>query len=397
MWVYDRDLTNREVLASLTLDPKECDVSATSPTEPTVGDADIRRTERIIRCMKRALSHSISSISLPEKQRPLDPQLDFTIKTKLSFGSASSSCCASQSLHGPDDEEDDGEAFTFTDYSPMCYRHIREFFGIDHSGYRDVLCQSKWYSIPTPGKSSAQLFFCGQNWVIKTMNQQESNFLRNILHRYYYHVRDNRFTLLPHFVGHHSLLLPPPEGGKIVFVVMQNVFATVNKIHEKFDLKGSTVGRFATAKEKRKLTCTRKDLDINRPLLIGPKRKGILIAQVKKDCDFLRRSAIMDYSFLLGVHRVDLRSLASMMNKEYEDGRCFTCDQGGMLSVEDGSDTTHRCIYYVGIIDILQEYTLWKRSETLVQGTLHDSHQISSVDPREYSARFVSFITSIVV
>lgn len=207
---------------------------------------------------------------------------------------------------GGDNDSDDGvqnvSSFAFTSYSPMCYRHIREFFGVSSDDFKNVLCNSGWHSIPTPGKSAAQLFFCGQNWVIKTTNDEESRFLRSILHRYYDHVRDNRFTLLPRFMGHYRLQVPGQN--TITFVIMQNVFATPNKINEKFDLKGSTIGRFSSREEKMQATRTKKDLDINRPINLGAARRALLIDQIKADCNFLRLSDIMDYSLLVGIHHI---------------------------------------------------------------------------------------------
>ncbi|CAD2214895.1 1-phosphatidylinositol-4-phosphate 5-kinase [Angomonas deanei] len=328
--------------------------------------------------------------------------------------------------------------FTFTDYSPMCYRHIREFFSVDAKDFLDVLSGSKWHSIPTPGKSAAQLFFCGRDWVIKTMTTEESEFLRTILHRYYYHVRDNSYTLLPHFVGHYHLEVGRQRHN---FVIMQNVFATPHTIHEKFDLKGSTIGRYASTEEKRRATCTQKDLDINRPINIGKRRSDLLIQQVRKDCDFLKNSNIMDYSFLLGVHvlpntfkpaptsaptgtprrqsglpaasvfgspqsaslgkanTVVLDGNTTVVQTEVDeaqlDGQCFTAYEGGMLS--DEVPGLPREIYFIGIIDILQRYNTRKHMETMFFGTLKDFERISCVDPNSYASRFISFMTSIIV
>jgi hypothetical protein len=459
---------NREILASIKFEPARKDSTGSraggsgqpavkpNPVPPTSlqheplptrrPDDDI--TQCIIECMKIALSKSISSISLPEKDRTLNPHRDFTISSVMDFvgrdklrqqcdGAAPStaSCCAGCSVKGgmvtrgasSDSDDDDGGrgaadappvSFTFTDHSPMCYRHIREFFSVDPTAYREVLCHSRWHSIPTPGKSAAQLFFCGQNWVIKTMTDDESAFLRNILHRYYYHVRDNKYTLLPHFVGHHMIEIEGMK--KMTFVVMQNVFATPEKIHLKFDLKGSTVNRCASVEEKMKQTCTQKDLDINRPLFLGEARKGLLLNQVKRDCELLRKASIMDYSFLVGIHimpstgasrgetaNIDVPLAQSPPPKEQQqqssaapphtDERCFSADRGGMMSTVDPAHPHQRELYYVGIIDILQEYNLWKRSETIVQGIIHDGDLVSSVEPSKYAARFVSFISSIVV
>mmetsp|Transcript_28114 Transcript_28114/g.87104 ORF Transcript_28114/g.87104 Transcript_28114/m.87104 type:complete len:400 (-) Transcript_28114:27-1226(-) len=396
--------SNREMFASVSLDTPHEVIDETNR-----GGKDANQeanTEVIIQCMKLALRTSLSNVSMQQKERPLNPTTDFVFKAKVSFhanASKSGGCCSAAPLRDTEssDESDDGKRdatppFDFTDYAPMCYRHIREFLGVEWQHFQDVLVSSRWHSIPTPGKSTAQLFFCGQNWVVKTMTKEESKFLRDILHRYYYHVRDNPHTLLPHFVGHHSLSLAiDGTQKKVSFVIMQNVFATPNKIHEKFDLKGSTVGRYAAPAERRKQTCTKKDLDINRPIRVGNVRRELLLGQMRRDCDFLKKASIMDYSFLIGIHRCDGSAASVARRLVTEDERCFTADQGGMLSVPGPHG--EREVYYVGVIDILQEYNLWKRSETAIRGIVNDASEISSVHPREYAARFVDFMSSIIV
>ena len=452
--IPDRLVTNREMFASMEFEPRGAPGGEKAAPKPEVPAERERQQKQLIHCMKRAIARSITNISMKGKERPLNPTSDFTIKTKMYF-EADDIPDASLDADAPS-----STSFTFTDYAPMCYQHLRQFFGIDAETFRQVLCHSKWHGIKTPGKSAAEIYFCGQNWVIKTMNQQESTYLKRILHRYYYHVRDNPHTLLPHFVGHHSITLD--GGSKISFIIMGNVFATTNTIHEKFDLKGSTVGRFATAEERKKLTCTKKDLDLNHPLLLGVERRSLMVEQIRRDCDFLRKADIMDYSLLIGIHYPDRASTAALLAERKDrraadtaaavgdggagtgdadgndpftdtpaadplemtggasisvgaaaaatsgggaaagsaaapatlDGRCFTADQGGMLSeLHPGHSAA---IYYIGIIDILQEYNTWKASETLCCGIVHDRHQISSVDAKEYAARFVTFMSSII-
>ncbi len=46
------------------------------------------------------------------------------------------------------------------------------------------------------------------------------------------------------------------------FVIMGNVFATTKSIDVTYDLKGSTVGRSASEKERSKPNCVFKDNDI---------------------------------------------------------------------------------------------------------------------------------------
>lgn len=397
--------------------------------------------------------------------------------------------------------------FTFTDFAPMCYSHIRSFFHIDPKSYCNSLLRSKWHSIPSPGKSCARLFFCGRDWLIKSMKPSESKFLRDILHRYYYHVRDNPYTLLPHIVGHHRLQI----GSEVTdFIIMQNVFATTNSIDEKFDLKGSTIGRFALEIEKLQATCTQKDLDINKPIHIQPAQRKFLINQIILDCNFLRRSKIIDYSLLIGIHvlpqpqnlatdhanvppprgsvthmtgshnneskiymdntahvvasrdqlcatgqnynwmyaqaALSLPSTGSTVAKPLDicpatpthplepathvtsheigqpapmltedanvrdaavrdgaapqlcdtlDGNFLTACEGGLRSTDvEGLQSE---IYYIGIIDILQEYNAVKRLETTFRGMRYDRERISCVNPKKYAARFVAFTSSIIV
>jgi 1-phosphatidylinositol-4-phosphate 5-kinase len=50
-------------------------------------------------------------------------------------------------------------------------------------------------------------------------------------------------------------------------------------------------------------------------------------------------------------------------------------------------------LYFLGIIDILQQYTLRKRGETLVKSLVHPADGVSSVSPSFYAARFVRFLS----
>eukprot|EP00760_Papus_ankaliazontas_P028227 PhM_4_TR3593/c0_g1_i1/m.61700/K00889/PIP5K; 1-phosphatidylinositol-4-phosphate 5-kinase len=356
-------------------------------------------SHKIVTCMKRALSKSIISISKPEKARPLNPKKDFTIKAKVQFAGRSTqgaqgsswSCCRKADVVSPDDG-DATEPFVFTDYSPMCYCHIRSFLKVDWRELHAELCEGEWSTIQTPGKSAALLYFCGTKWVVKTMSKGESKFLRQILHRYYYHVKNNPYTLLPHFVGHHSITM---SGKKTTFIIMRNVFETPYVISEKYDLKGSTVGRYACQEERTKTSCTWKDLDVSRHICVGESRREILLQQVRRDCDFLHKASIMDYSFLLGVYKLEPGDCVVGNLTLYFDERCFKCDDGGMLSEPSGRYAGE--IYYIGIIDILQEYTAWKASETVVRGVQYDRDKISSVPPKQYAQRFIRFLDSIVI
>lgn len=68
-------------------------------------------------------------------------------------------------------------------------------------------------------------------------------------------------------------------------------------------------------------------------------------------------------------------------------------DGGGIGGVEaDGGASDE--VYYLGVIDILQQYDLRKRGETLVKSLVHPVAGLSAVSPAAYAARFTAFIAA---
>ena len=53
-------------------------------------------------------------------------------------------------------------------------------------------------------------------------------------------------------------------------------------------------------------------------------------------------------------------------------------------------------IYFSGIIDILQQYNSRKRAETFFKGLMFDTKQISCVDPKWYSERFIQYMDKMI-
>ena len=122
--------------------------------------------------------------------------------------------------------------------------------------------------------------------MIKKIPQREMSSLRRLLSQYVRHVERYPHTLLPRFMGAHRLIVP--EIGKVHFVVFSNVFSTDRVIHERYDLKGSTLGRTVGAEAlARKTDVLRKDLDLKRRFHLGG-NKGALLEQIRADVQFLR-------------------------------------------------------------------------------------------------------------
>ena len=97
-------------------------------------------------------------------------------------------------------------------------------------------------------------------------------------------------------------------------VVMRNVFSNHLKIHKKYDLKGSTVDREASQKEREKDSPTFKDMDFLNDKVkihIGDEAKARLMDTLRADVTFLTSLHLMDYSLLLGESKFKKETILS--------------------------------------------------------------------------------------
>jgi hypothetical protein len=139
--------------------------------------------------------------------------------------------------------------------------------------------------------------------------------------------RHGRNSLLTRFCGVYGVRIYDEDsldhGQLHTFVVMNAVFpAEASKfISERFDLKGSTVGREVSEEELKKKgsDAVMKDLDLAREVQlvksmekgsvsmqnyginIGPHAKSALLSQLREDVKLLVECQVMDYSLLVGV------------------------------------------------------------------------------------------------
>ena len=84
-------------------------------------------------------------------------------------------------------------------------------------------------------------------------------------------------------------------------MVMGNLFLTDLPIHRKYDLKGSTQGRF-TKPSKIDTGTTLKDLDLDVTFKLEDEWHKKLQEQLAADVKLLEAMNVMDYSLLVGVH-----------------------------------------------------------------------------------------------
>lgn len=212
--------------------------------------------------------------------------------------------------------------FKVKEYCPLVFRNLRERFGIEDSSYLRSLTRINPASIDSPGKSNAKFFLShDQIYIIKTLTSEEVEQMHSLLKQYHpFIVERHGKTLLPQYLSMYRLTVDNVEH---YLVVMRNVFSNHLKIHKKYDLKGSTVDREASQKERGKDNPTYKDNDFlsdGVKIVIGNEAKNCLMETLAADVKFLTKLHIMDYSLLLGVHDVEIATAERERQELLVDG-----------------------------------------------------------------------------
>ncbi|QPG76235.1 hypothetical protein FOA43_003621 [Brettanomyces nanus] len=298
--------------------------------------------------------------------------------------------------------------FKFKDYAPEVFRDLRSVFHIDQADYLLALTEKVALTeLGSPGKSGSFFYYSGDyRFIIKTIHHSEHCHLRKILKQYHDYVVQNPDTLLCQFYGLHRLKMHTRRGLlKLHIVVMNNIFPPTREIHKRFDLKGSTSGRYTNlvdGKVEGKTSLCLKDLNFlksNEKIHLGPQRKGSILAQIHNDVEFLQRTNIMDYSLLLGVHNLTEDELTTPVdqepeffsNRDREVSNIFALADGGIRAADENGHELP-VIYYMAIIDCLTNYSTLKRLETFFRSFKHKRSTISAVPPIEYGKRFYKFL-----
>uniref|UniRef100_A0A8C6YD04 Phosphatidylinositol-4-phosphate 5-kinase type 1 beta n=1 Tax=Naja naja TaxID=35670 RepID=A0A8C6YD04_NAJNA len=197
--------------------------------------------------------------------------------------------------------------FRFKTYAPLAFRYFRELFGIKPDDYLYSICSEPLIELSNPGASGSLFFVTSDDeFIIKTVQHKEAEFLQKLLPGYYMNLNQNPRTLLPKFYG---LYCVQSGGINIRIVVMNNVLPRALKMHYNYDLKGSTYKRRASRKEREKSNPTFKDLDflqdLHEGLYFDSETYSALMKTLQRDCRVLESFKIMDYSLLLGIHILD--------------------------------------------------------------------------------------------
>ncbi|KAM4550501.1 phosphatidylinositol-4-phosphate 5-kinase, type I, alpha, a isoform 1-T2 [Fundulus diaphanus] len=377
------------------------------PTGETVYKKTTSSTLRA--AIQLGITHTVGSLNQkPERDVLLQ---DFEVVESIFFPSEGSNLTPAH--HYGD--------FRFKTYAPIAFRYFREMFGIQPEDYMYSLCNEPLIELSNSG-ASGSLFFVSKDdeYIIKTVQHKEAEFLQKLLPGYFMNLNQNKRTLLPKFYG---LYCVQAAGKNIRIVVMNNLLPSAVRMHLKFDLKGSTYKRRASPKEREKTVPTFKDLDFIQDMTDGLRlevdKYNAVCKTLQRDCLLLQSFQIMDYSLLVGVHNIDLacrdqdreeaagaavdqerpqvqKSLYSTAIEaiQAETGGVEPVDRTGGIPARNGKD--ERLLVYIGIIDILQSYRFVKKLEHSWKALVHDGDTVSVHRPKFYAERFLKFMCSTV-
>ncbi|XP_060760873.1 phosphatidylinositol-4-phosphate 5-kinase, type I, alpha, a [Neoarius graeffei] len=307
--------------------------------------------------------------------------------------------------------------FKFKTYAPLAFRYFREMFGIRPDDYLYSLCNDPLIELSNPGASGSVFYVSSDDeFIIKTVQHKEAEFLQKLLPGYFMNLNQNKRTLLPKFYGLYCI----QAGGKnIRIVVMNNLLPCAVPMYLKYDLKGSTYKRRASPKERTKSVPTYKDLDFIQDLpdglLLETEHYNALCKTIQRDCRLLQSFKIMDYSLLVGIHNVarveaSMQALGQKRNQGQKALYCTTMEaiQGEVkgnaapqCSESMGGMPAHnskgeRLLIFIGIIDILQSYRFVKKLEHSWKALVHDGDTVSVHRPGFYADRFQKFMCNTV-
>uniref|UniRef100_A0A673KR68 Phosphatidylinositol 5-phosphate 4-kinase type-2 gamma n=1 Tax=Sinocyclocheilus rhinocerous TaxID=307959 RepID=A0A673KR68_9TELE len=323
--------------------------------------------------------------------------------------------------------------FKFKEYCPLVFRNLRERFGVEHQDYLVSLTSSP------PGKDGKSqeaglvLTSYDRTLIVKQISSEEVEDMHNILSEYHQHiVKCHGSALLPQFLGLYRVTV---DNEDTYLLVMRNMFSHRLTVHRKYDLKGSLVSREASDKEKVKELPTFKDVDFRNNMqrvYISEEEKEKLLDKLNRDIEVRGFNYIIYilHSFLPTLklrsqEQEEAEEMKDSLSEEEEDsandlsltavGSFGTSPEGiaGYMSsykplgpgefdpyvdvyaIQSAVGAPHREVYFMGLINILSQYTKKKAAHAAKTVKHGAGAEISTVHPEQYAKRFREFIANI--
>lgn len=292
------------------------------------------------------------------------------------------------------------------------FASVRTRFGRSQEFYVQSFTCTELHLVPTAdaaGKSEAFFVFtnCGR-FCLKSVSEAEARALLRLLAPYEAHVLAHETVLLPAFFGLYEVRMPGHRA-PLWLLTQANVLGGRAACEVRFDLKGSTHGRRASARERGKgRASVLKDLDFVEAgcAMVCATREGQAtweswVEVAVRDAAFLSANGCIDYSLLVGLAHCprdspEVRTPLSHVHMLEMDPATLGSLAAAATTTppprsNDAGAQATALVAYVAIVDVLMEYSWLKRLENLLLDNVL-SADISCQPPHKYAARFAAFV-----
>eukprot|EP00796_Vickermania_ingenoplastis_P005000 gene5000-3595_t len=344
-----------------------------------------------------------------------------------------------------------------TNYAGSVFRSIRELSGVTENAFAREWDLSTVEMRLGAGRSNA-LFFpsVGRVFLCKTIALHEVEVLLKILPSYTKHLLRHPGSFLTRFF---LLMKVEVEEEAGYITCFHDVCAKATRIHEKWDIKGrmpkpgkylfdpsespndglprvrslfggeespepdaeeeiqsplGSVGDLGNTQTMHGATVTvRKDKELNRLFWLKPAVRTAVLEQLHADYEYLGSIGLMDYSLFIAVsHSNDLfAGQLSTIRRFHDPGQGVEERTGGRegerrcaspgvreqaINFSDGIPSFRsQELYYIGIIDMLTEYTYKKKIANFCKSFLWREETLSTIPPLPYKERVERFSRAI--
>jgi len=297
--------------------------------------------------------------------------------------------------------------YIFMDYAAEIFERLRQLQNISREQYlqgldpEQILANLKNQKFSEGRSGSFFIISPDKSFILKTISETEAEVFLSLLPAYYAHFCEFGYkTLLTRIYGFHGLRL---LGGKVIYViVMANIFNTRYTVQEKYDLKGSWVDR-SNVHHTHDLSVLGKDADFtreHRKIKLNEKDLVDILQQIEIDVSLLSEYNIMDYSLLVGIHFKGKRDsekkdkvpvLEAVYTSLVYIGDSIQPESAPNLVNEGITSPDGLEVYYLGLIDIFQQYNFSKKIERCLKITRgKNAEGLSVQNVATYKRRFLN-------
>ena len=320
----------------------------------------------------------------------------------------------------------------FTEYAPKLFYLLRKLDKINNMEMRNSLSPEKNIDSIKESEGRSGNFFLNtydKRYIIKTINEKEVETIKDkFLYNLYNHFEENPNSYIGRIYGLYEITIFTGFfnlTNKIHFILMKNVYGIFDdKVLCIYDLKGSKLNRKVeySLMESNNVMKDVNFEEIERYLFITQDDQKKIFEIGKKDSIFFKNLGIMDYSLLIVKIRISRNEMKLIFGEEHEKNMLIEFDKfceekkknieettfientvNGTFSLEqfNVSDLNNLrkyifpslnsdCMYIISIIDFFQKYDIGKKLETGFKKFQANSIEISSMDPKSYSKRFIN-------